>query len=145
MCTLKSIFSISKIKSSIKCCNSFFFFFFLQAAQVLNFGRVMTASEALEWGFVSELFTHDTEKEVWDKINEIARLPLKVSFQLCCLVLSMFIRCAINVLKRNVMDSFFSLWYSVSASYGHKIVQHYTLPTRKNVSSLLSVGNQKIV
>lgn len=48
-----------------------------RAAQVLHFGKKLTANEALEWGFVSELYGPEEGSAVWDKIYCIAQLPTK--------------------------------------------------------------------
>lgn len=49
----------------------------LRAAQILNFGKVITSAEALNWGFVSEVYNLSQEKEIWDQIYALAKLPCK--------------------------------------------------------------------
>ncbi|KAJ1529824.1 hypothetical protein ONE63_006565 [Megalurothrips usitatus] len=48
-----------------------------RAAQILHFGKKLSANEALEWGFVTELYTAGEENKIWSKINSIAQLPSK--------------------------------------------------------------------
>ena len=49
----------------------------LRAAQMLHFGRKITAAEALEWGLVSEVYSPEEESKVWAKIESLAELPSK--------------------------------------------------------------------
>lgn len=45
---------------------------------MLNFGKVITSAEALNWGFVSEVYTSGKEKGIWKQIQDLAKLPSKV-------------------------------------------------------------------
>ena len=50
---------------------------------MLLFGRQITAKTACEWGFVTEVFPHNTfKKEVGERVAKLATLPPEVRFRL---------------------------------------------------------------
>ncbi|XP_034250767.1 enoyl-CoA delta isomerase 2, mitochondrial-like [Thrips palmi] len=49
----------------------------LRAAQLLSFGKVLSSAEALNWGFVSEVYAPTDENEIWKRIHALAQLPSK--------------------------------------------------------------------
>lgn len=48
-----------------------------KAAEVLLFGKKLTAKEAFDRGLVTEVLPHESLHRVWPRIHEYAKLPLK--------------------------------------------------------------------